>query len=105
MVPRGLLVMRQDKVGDFSSMSPDKLLLETQKALSFDQLYAPHAKLIDLQDSVSRLIRTRLVRVLLWFAFFWLCCAVLRCIMVRLLEELPLLRSPVAIALSSVLLC
>lgn len=86
-------------------MSPDKLLLETQKALSFDQLYAPHAKLIDLQDSVSHLIRTRLVRVLFYFAFYLLCYAVLRCVMMRLLEELPLLRTPAAIALSSVLLC
>lgn len=33
-------------------MTPDGLLLETQRALSFDQLYAPHTKLIELQDSV-----------------------------------------------------
>ncbi|CAB1098973.1 unnamed protein product [Ectocarpus sp. CCAP 1310/34] len=40
-----------DKVGDFSGFTPDKLLLETEKALSITELYDPHMKLIDLQDS------------------------------------------------------
>lgn len=44
----------QDKVGDFSGFTPDKLLLETEKALSSTELYDPHMKLIDLQDSVSQ---------------------------------------------------
>lgn len=43
----------QDKVGDFSGFTPDKLLLETEKALSNDTLFKPHTKLIELQDSVS----------------------------------------------------
>ena len=42
----------QDKVGDFSGFTPDKLLLETEKALSFDSLYKPHNDLIDLQENV-----------------------------------------------------
>ncbi|CAN0023063.1 unnamed protein product, partial [Ectocarpus sp. 8 AP-2014] len=37
MTPR-----RQDKVGDFSGFTPDKLLLETEKALSGTELYDPH---------------------------------------------------------------
>lgn len=43
----------QDKVGDFSGFTPDKLLLETEKALSFDNLYKPHNRLIELQENVS----------------------------------------------------
>lgn len=43
----------QDKVGSFSELSPDKLLLETQQALSSDRLYEPHLKLIEMQESVS----------------------------------------------------
>lgn len=39
-------------MGDFSGFSPDKLLLETQKALSFGRLYEPHLKLMELQESV-----------------------------------------------------
>lgn len=42
----------QDKVGDFSGFTPDKLLLETEKALSFDTLYTPHTRLIELQENV-----------------------------------------------------
>ncbi|CAM9872071.1 unnamed protein product [Ectocarpus sp. 8 AP-2014] len=49
MTPR-----RQDKVGDFSGFTPDKLLLETEKALSGTELYDPHMKLIDLQDSKGK---------------------------------------------------
>ncbi|CAM9562163.1 unnamed protein product, partial [Ectocarpus fasciculatus] len=44
-------MLPQDKVGDFSGFTPDKLLLETEKALSIPELYDPHMKLIDLQDS------------------------------------------------------
>lgn len=43
----------QDKVGDFSGLTPDKLLLETEKALSVERLYQSHLKLIDMQESVS----------------------------------------------------
>lgn len=45
----------QDKVGDFSGFTPDKLLLETQKALSYEELYERHQQLIKLQESVSML--------------------------------------------------
>lgn len=43
----------QDKVGDFSRFTSDKLLLETEKALSLESLYRSHMKLIELQESVS----------------------------------------------------
>ena len=46
----------QDKVGDFSGFSPDRLLLETEKALSPHQLYDPHLQLINLQDSVRAMM-------------------------------------------------
>lgn len=45
--------MQQDKVGDFSGFTPDKLLLETEKALSHDTLYQPHLQLMEMQDDVS----------------------------------------------------
>lgn len=45
--------VQQDKVGDFSGFTPDKLLLETEKALSHDTLYQPHLKLMEMQDDVS----------------------------------------------------
>ncbi|CAM9482801.1 unnamed protein product [Ascophyllum nodosum] len=49
-------MLPQDKVGDFSGLTPDKLLLETEKALSVEQLYQPHLKLIEMQESTGKKI-------------------------------------------------
>ncbi|CAN0121544.1 unnamed protein product, partial [Scytosiphon promiscuus] len=42
MLPQASATFHLDKVGDFSGFTPDKLLLETEKALSITDLYQSH---------------------------------------------------------------
>lgn len=51
--------MPQDRVSEFSNLSPTNLLLETERAIGDADLYDKHKKLIELSHSTTTARKVR----------------------------------------------